>query len=848
MWFNASVVTTSYHQPTHLSKILYVELLNSKGKVLETKKLKVEDGRCYGDFYLSTLNVEYFPGFYEVRAYTKNMLNFGEEVIFSRVFPVFAEYKPDNNYNKNDLKEDLDIYLPTSRKKASKSDKVNVKFYPEGGNLVNGLSSTVAFKAVGEDGAPIHVKGEVINSRGEIVSAFSDLHAGMGSFAYTPDGSKNKVQVTFDQKKYSFDLPAALSSGCVMTVNNNLKNSLIVQIEKTEKFPPAVLGLSILCRGEVVYFQDVELNSSVFQLRIPKEDLPSGVNQIVLFNQKGEIYSERLAFIPLKTNEKILVEVAPDKEEYQPLERVNVNLSVPEEHISSEIHFSLSIRDAETIAGTTHKEDIASYFLLSSDLQGYIEDPVYYFENQEPARVAALDLLMLVQGWKRYEWQSMAGLKTFKFDFEPEKQLTIKGFISDPAGKNVEVKARLQNEDNTEFMDESTFTDEKGYFHFYPEDYYGEWFIAIRSPAINDARKKIRLDRWFSPSPKPYFVSELDWDHVPGKLSGQKDLTPKELMSANDSLARLLLLSEVEIKENREKDLIYHVGREIDRMIDKGESTPEFVHDYLSLNDENYKGVLYAVAARYNVENDNLIDLNTSTDPTFSSDITSLTESQRSIGGNDPNAVSSTEFSSLSYLPVAPNFKEHFTAQEMRNNIEIKNISDIETNGVFFYKEPFHAVFFHMDDNKWNIYFEKPLRVGKRNYDIVLQQFTSRRKIEEVNQIMISQKTKSDKIGNPYIPIYIYPYRNFQLRVIPGTRYTGFDGYSKPKEFFSSYEYRDDSLPDTYDHKRTLYWNPDVIIDKTGQTTISFYNNLSCRKLDISLEGITQQGIPILKQ
>ena len=85
MWFAAYVVTAPQLRPTEMSKVLYVELLTPEGRIVETKKLKIEEGRCHNGFELSPAQLS--PGFYEVGAYTRVMLNW-EETYFSRVFPI----------------------------------------------------------------------------------------------------------------------------------------------------------------------------------------------------------------------------------------------------------------------------------------------------------------------------------------------------------------------------------------------------------------------------------------------------------------------------------------------------------------------------------------------------------------------------------------------------------------------------------------------------------------------------------------------------------------------------------------------------------------------------------------
>ena len=76
IWFKCYVVTSGQNQLSELSKTLYVELLNPGGEIVDKLILEVENGQCHGDFTLNRL--PFYSGFYEVLAYTKYMLNFGE--------------------------------------------------------------------------------------------------------------------------------------------------------------------------------------------------------------------------------------------------------------------------------------------------------------------------------------------------------------------------------------------------------------------------------------------------------------------------------------------------------------------------------------------------------------------------------------------------------------------------------------------------------------------------------------------------------------------------------------------------------------------------------------------------
>lgn len=87
IWYKAYVARADSLGAAPPSRVLYVELLNPMGDVVETQKLPIRDGQAHGDFHLDKPMA---TGFYEVRAYTRYMMNWDGAWAFSRVLPVFA--------------------------------------------------------------------------------------------------------------------------------------------------------------------------------------------------------------------------------------------------------------------------------------------------------------------------------------------------------------------------------------------------------------------------------------------------------------------------------------------------------------------------------------------------------------------------------------------------------------------------------------------------------------------------------------------------------------------------------------------------------------------------------------
>src|ERR1035437_3002283 len=151
LWFKGYVVTTERNALSQLSKTLYVELITTEGNVLETQKLKIVNGQCNGNFLICD---SLFSGFYEVRAYTRYMLNQDKESLFSRVFPVYEKPKKKNGDYSNPRRRERNNSqrIPQFRKEYEQKGKLALSFYPECGNLVMGMNSKVAFKATGKEG------------------------------------------------------------------------------------------------------------------------------------------------------------------------------------------------------------------------------------------------------------------------------------------------------------------------------------------------------------------------------------------------------------------------------------------------------------------------------------------------------------------------------------------------------------------------------------------------------------------------------------------------------------------------------------------------------------------------
>ena len=291
IWFKAYTVTADEVKPTTLSRVLHVELLTPRGEVTDSRKLKIQDGQCHGEFALPK---DCKGGFYEVRAYTRAMLNFGDTHIFSRVFPVYSEPEQAGNYQEKDM--DSFAGEKKERPEPEKADRVNLHFFPEGGHAVLGIPARVAFRATGKNGEDISVTGTLYNASHEPVASLATIHQGMGVFEFTPQAQEYEATVNYEGKEYTIPFKDILSEGYTMNVDNLNPDLMRISVQKSEALPNDTIAVSVTCRGKLCAIEAFVLGKEPYAFRIPKEKLPAGCIQVTAFNATGDILAERLAF------------------------------------------------------------------------------------------------------------------------------------------------------------------------------------------------------------------------------------------------------------------------------------------------------------------------------------------------------------------------------------------------------------------------------------------------------------------------------------------------------------------------------------------------------------------------
>ena len=547
MWFKAYVTSGVDNRATSISKVLYVELVAPEGYIIETKKYKIKDGACDGEF---ALKPELLSGYYEVRAYTRYMLNRGDDAIFSRVFPVYDKVNGDN-YDFRNMLDRKRAYYKNGEWVENKYPEVGLEFYPEGGHLVHGIESTVAYELRGGEGEAAGDSVFVYAGK-KLVAATAPLHEGMGSFKITPDkDTKYKVVVHKGKKKYNFKLPAVEESGVVISVDNNkdvLNFTLRHNLSDTLSLP---LTLLVLHRGEPAFFSTFRsVDTAEKKFSVPAKNMRMGVNRVVAIVGDSVPLAERQFFVmhdsllqgdPMHHPLTVAINgKAPEDVIPQPHEKLTVTLARADgQPLSAEGSYSVSVYDGANRISTSYTGDIYSHLLLSSEIKGYIPDVERYFDAKNSNRTAELDLLMLTRGWTSYDWSLLPSLDESTLHHPIEKGILLKGrFVrkdkSRTFGKaglytlynipDADVRFEITYKDSLKTSYEFN-TDKNGWFKVIAKDFYGKR-IASLNPTLRgdqvdhkDSIYAFSLDRYFTPTFRMFDY----WERTPGRPLDKAD-------------------------------------------------------------------------------------------------------------------------------------------------------------------------------------------------------------------------------------------------------------------------------------------------------------------------------------
>jgi hypothetical protein len=357
-----------------------------------------------------------------------------------------------------------DLIIPVN---ANRPENIDLQFMPEGGAMVAGLPGRLAFKAVAEDGHGTNVSGNIYNKEHELVTTFKSTYKGMGIIEFPPTAGEAYIaeMALPDGTKKSYPLPLAAANGTTMRINSKGTDSLDVMLCITPDIMAKGGSYYLVGQtaGVIYYAAVVNFKRQFVRPQIAKALFPTGVTHFTLFDAAHQPLNERIIFI--NHHDQLRINISPNQLIYTPRDSVALNIQVTDQQGKPAAGaFSVAVTDDNQVKPDSLGANILNSLLLTGDLKGDIEQPAYYLSNDQPETLAALDNLMLTQGWVGYNWKQVyAPFKAPGFD--AEKEFLVKGKVTNLFNKPID-KAKLVLLSKKPLMVMDTITGPDGRFAF----------------------------------------------------------------------------------------------------------------------------------------------------------------------------------------------------------------------------------------------------------------------------------------------------------------------------------------------------------------------------------------------
>lgn len=400
LWFKAYAVDGTAHRPLPLSKVAYVEVLDSRQKPVLQTKIGLDKAGGHGSLPLpATLPT----GRYTLRAYTSLMKNFGADSYFQAPLAVV------NTFAATQPKADT-----------AAAAGYDVQFFPEGGQLVSGLRSWVGVKVVDKAGHGVEAEGVWLDRQGQVAARFRTLKFGMGHFELTPtDAGAPYTSVTQlpHRQTLTRQAPAVQTQGYVLHLDQSRPDQLLLTVDARTSGSGDVQLLGH-ARQRVFVSRSQPLTDGRTQFVLDRKDLPEGVLHFTVFDGRQQPVAERLYF--RRPGAPLQVQAQLGNTRYLQRQKVSLTLGTAAPGGAAlPANLSVAVFRLDQLAATAPLTDINASLWLTSDLRGTVENPDYYLRAAEPEAAEATDNLMLTQGWRRFRWDEvLAGATPLRY--QPE--------------------------------------------------------------------------------------------------------------------------------------------------------------------------------------------------------------------------------------------------------------------------------------------------------------------------------------------------------------------------------------------------------------------------------------------
>ncbi len=420
--FQVFKFSTALQQPA--SEVLYIDLIDEKGKVLEHKIFRLEGNNVQASWKLA----DDASGFLRLRAYTRTSIQHGANATEIQFFVHSGK------------RSSGQALAALNRKDAP----VTLHFYPEGGSLPAGFMNKVVIHATDEQGWPHQVSGDIVDSHGKKVTEFTTNNNGYAIVNFEALDNvyqahwKNGLQ---DQKQ---PLPTILKDGAGLECRNDEKG-ITYMVKRTEPYTGS--GSYQLIAHQLyspVYLAKLNLKATdIASGFIDTKDLAPGVIYIALLDASNKVVASRLVYhnasamiAPINT-----IEANVKYENGSPA----VDLKFAEQQHSG---FLLQARSIKSRNGATGFV-IPTGFLFGNEISCPVPS-VLLQKNEAAGLQEELNTLLLMSNWNGPAPAEILASTKATASLKPETGLGYKGhfthgFKKEMGGTDMVLMAKMRN-------------------------------------------------------------------------------------------------------------------------------------------------------------------------------------------------------------------------------------------------------------------------------------------------------------------------------------------------------------------------------------------------------------------
>jgi hypothetical protein len=364
-----------------VSKNVYLEWYDAEGKMIKHTAAPILISTSQGSF---DIPLDYKGQALHVKAFTRWMMNDDPGFTYRR---------------------ELGVNTGNPGTADPSPGKTIVEVFPEGGFLIQGLNTRIAFKATNRYGNPVGIRGVLTDDTNTVIDSLNVKHDGMGSFYFVPLSGKTYSLNWTDENGATgtTPVPVTKTEGAQLSIKA-MNGKARFQVRRTDNAPENFRRMVLLVHMNQITLYRVSINTTektTLNSELPLAELPTGLLQFTLFTSDWIPVAERVVFVNNRSHE-FEAKIKAEKIRTGRREKNTLEISVPDTGFTN---MSLSITDAAVNPPDQHT--IFSDIFLSSEIKGKIHNPGYYLSGNNENTSADLDLVMLTHGWRRFDWDKI---------------------------------------------------------------------------------------------------------------------------------------------------------------------------------------------------------------------------------------------------------------------------------------------------------------------------------------------------------------------------------------------------------------------------------------------------------